>query len=467
MTLIARLRHGAVACALALTALASAPSHAQVAASKLEPAVASYLSPLLRTNNFAGVIVVAKGDRIVFQKGYGYADVEQGVLNQPDTVFQIASVSKPFTAAAIQLLVERGKLDLHAPLTRVLPDYPQGSKLTIHHLLTHGSGIPNINAFPAYADTQLRPQQAADLVEQFKNKPLEFEPGGRYAYSNSNYNLLALIIEKVSGLAYGEFLQREIFAPLQIKNSGHRPPMSKIVPGLADGYAPEGTLGLQRADYLDWSAKTGNGSLYSDAAGILRFVRAAHQGRLMSRESAARSFTPHFPNIGYGWFLTTANGREIHHTNGRSPGWSAQVDHYVKDDLTVIVLSNLYVSVTTPIARAVGAIYFAADPKPLPALSAKKLSAKELSAFVGTYQFGPDYYLPNAKVRVAEVGGDLVGSHVDSSYPAFAFIPIAGTEFLLRSFWSPAKFTLAPDGRVVELHIDDFRGRRIEPMPAL
>lgn len=466
MTFLADMRRRIAACAAALAAAlataGAAPAQAEPAEAKLGPAIAAWLDPLLKTNNFSGVILVAKGDRILFEQGYGYADIEHRAPNRPDTLFQIASVSKPYTAAAILLLAERGKLDLRAPLGRILPDYPNGAKLSIHHLLTHSSGIPNINDFPEYDAIQQRPHQPAELVEIFKSKPLEFEPGSRFGYSNSNYNLLAFIIEKVSGETYGAFLEREIFGPLKLGSTGHRGSMSRIVPGLAEGYAPEGALGLQRAAYLDWSVKAGNGSLYSDARGILRFVRAAHRGRLLKPASAAASFTPQLPNIGYGWFLSEANGREIHHISGRSPGWTAQVDHYVKDEVSVIVLSNLYISVTTPIARAVGALHFGAPAKPMPPLTPRKLPPGSMAPLLGTYQFGPDYYVPNARIRIVGVNGDLTGEYVGSGYPAFSFIPITDKTFLIRSFWLPAEFTPRQDGQATELRIGEFRGRKVE-----
>jgi CubicO group peptidase (beta-lactamase class C family) len=462
VTLPPILRHHFLTFVAALAVGWSTPAPAELAEAKLEPAISAYLDPLLKTNNFAGVILVAKGDRILFAKGYGYADIEQRVPNDPGTSFQIASVSKPFTAAAMMRLAEQGRIDLRAPLARILPDYPNGSRLTIHHLLTHSSGIPNINLFPEYEEIQLRSNDPASLVEVFKSKPLEFEPGSQYSYSNSNYNLLALIIEKVSGETYGAFLDREIFRPLKLERTGHRAPMTRIVPGLADGYAPEGTFGLKHAGYLDWSAKTGNGSLHSNAGDILRFVRAVHTGRLLKPESVAASHTQHFPNIGYGWFLTEAHGRQLHHSNGRSPGWSAQVDHYVKDDVSVIVLSNLYVSVTTPIARAVGAIYFGAAVEPLPQLSAQKPAPETIAPLLGTYRFGPDYYAPNVKIRIVDNNGELGGEYIGVKYPPFSFIPTTDGKFLIRSFWMPAEFIKAPDGRVTELKMEDFRGRRMD-----
>jgi CubicO group peptidase (beta-lactamase class C family) len=435
-------------------------SPAAISASHFEQRVTSYLQPLLKTNNFSGIVAVAKGDQIILKKGYGYASIEHQVPNSPETVFQIASLSKPFTAAAILLLAERGKLDLQAPLTRVLRDYPNGAKLTIHHLLTHTSGIPNINDFDAYENIQRRPHTPAELVAYFKDRPLEFEPGARYSYSNSNYNLLALIIERVSGTDYGTFLRLAILNPLKIKRAGHHGSARQIIPGIADGYAPSGSVGLERAPYLDWSVKTGNGSLYSDAEGVIRFMRAVHQGHLLAPASVTASFTHHTPKVGYGWFLTDANGREVHHINGRSPGWAAQADYYVKDGVTVVVLANTYVSVTTEIARAVGALHFGEPVKPMPALSTDRLDPARAAALIGKYQFGPDYYVPNALISVRSANGHLEAMVGD--YGPFAFVQISPTRFLIRSFWVPADFSLGADGEARELVIDGRKGVRIQ-----
>ncbi|MDQ4088227.1 MAG: beta-lactamase family protein [Pseudomonadota bacterium] len=444
-------------CLAALTGGAAAAE--AVDRPRLEQQVETYLQPLLRTNNFSGVILVAAGDRIVLHKAYGHASIEHQVPNRAETRFQIASVSKPFTAAAIMLLAEQGKIDLHAPLSAVLLGYPNGDRLTIHHLLTHTSGIPNINDFPEYEEIQRRPHSPAELVAHFRDRPLEFEPGSRYAYSNSNYNLLALIVERASGSEFGSFLNSAILAPLGLRETGHHGSAAQIIPNIATGYAPAGAIGLERAAYLDWSVKTGNGSLYSTAGDLLRFIRAVHEGRLLSRESLAATFTAHSPNVGYGWFLSTANGRRIHHINGRSPGWSAQADYYADDGVTVIVLSNSYISVTTQVARAVGALFFGLPPQPLPALRPEPLDLEEVAALAGAYQFGPDYYVPNALITVSSNGGHLEAM-VGEAGP-FAFVQISPTRFLIRSFWVPAEFTLGADGRATELVIDDRRGRRV------
>lgn len=437
-------------------ALAGVPAAA--APANLQQQVDEYLQPLLRTNNFSGVVLVTRGEEIVFQKGYGSASIEHRVPNSPATVFQIASVSKPFTSAAIMLLGDEGKLDVRAPLTAVLPDYPNGEKLTIHHLLTHTSGIPNINDFPEYDELQRKPHSPAELVAYFKDKPLEFQPGERYSYSNSNYNLLALVIEKVSGLDYGAFLQARVLAPMGLANTGHHGSAAMIVPNIASGYAPTGAVGLERAPYIDWSVKVGNGSLYSDAAGVARFLRNVHRSTLLSLASRSATFTRHSPNAGYGWFLTEANGRDIHHANGRSPGFAAQADYYVADDVTVVVLANTYVSVTTDIARAIGALYFGTAVKPMPSLRPDPVTAETIAALTGKYQFGPDYYVPNALITIRESGGHLEA--MVGEYGPYALVPVSPTKFLIRSFWVPAEFRLGADGRATELAIDGLKGVR-------
>jgi CubicO group peptidase (beta-lactamase class C family) len=424
----------------------------------LEKQVDSYLAPLLRTNNFSGTVLVAKGDKVILAKGYGHASIEHQIRNSPSTVFQIASVSKPFTAAAIMLLNEQGKIDLKAPLSAVLPGYPGAAKLTIHHLLTHTSGIPNINDFDDYAEIQRRPQTPEQLVALFKDRPLEFEPGARYGYSNSNYNLLALIIEKVSGQDFGTYLGGAIFNKLGLARTGHHGSAAQIIPSAASGYAPAGATGLQRATYLDWSAKTGNGSLYSDALGVARFLRAVHSGKLLARPSLRATFTPHTPGVGYGWFLAEANGREIHHINGRSPGFAAQADYYVEDDVAVVVLANPYVSVTTDIARAVGAMHFGQPVKPMPALLPGRLTRWQIEAVAGEYQFGADYFVPNARMIVRDRDGHLETTVGDQTFP---LVQISPTRFLIRSFWIDADFSVGPDGRATAIVIDGRKGVRL------
>ena len=149
------------------------------------------------------------------------ANYEHNIPNTSETKFHLASVSKPFTAVAILLLEEKGLLSVQDPLTKFIPDYPRGDEITIHNLLVHTSGIKNVNVFGNYDRESKFPQTPEKLVKLFKDKPLDFNPGEKYSYSNSNYNLLAFIIEKVSGKSYGEFLKENIFNHLNMKDTGH------------------------------------------------------------------------------------------------------------------------------------------------------------------------------------------------------------------------------------------------------
>ncbi|MFQ5721449.1 MAG: serine hydrolase domain-containing protein [Candidatus Aminicenantales bacterium] len=202
--------------------------------------VDAYIKPYLDLGGYSGTVLIAKNGEILFRKGYGMASYEFDVPNTAKTKFQIASLSKSFTSAAIMILQERGKLSVHDPLSKFIPDYPGGKKITIHHLLTHTSGIPNVNNFPEYSRDSRFPQTLDEIIKMFKDKPLMFEPGEKYSYSNSNYNLLAYIIEKVSGVSYGEFLRKNIFQTLEMNETGHHGEASAIIKNLASGYMPAG-----------------------------------------------------------------------------------------------------------------------------------------------------------------------------------------------------------------------------------
>src|SRR5262249_5401568 len=155
-------------------------------------------------------VLVARKERVLFKRAYGMANYELQVPNSTATRFHLASVSKPFTAMAILQLQEQGKLSVSDPVSRFVPEFPGGDRITVEHLLTHTSGIPNVNNFPDYDDFARSPHTLEQLVAKFAGVPLDFQPGSDYRYSNSNYNLLALILEKVSGEKYGDYVQKRI-----------------------------------------------------------------------------------------------------------------------------------------------------------------------------------------------------------------------------------------------------------------
>jgi CubicO group peptidase (beta-lactamase class C family) len=219
--------------------------------------IATYLSAFADTGNFSGAVLVARGDKVLFRRAYGMANYELQVPNTPETRFHIASVSKPFTAAAILQLQEQGRLNVADHVSRYLPDFPNGDRITLDNLLTHTSGIPNVNNLPDYDLFARAPHSLPELVAKFADLALDFQPGANYRYSNSNYNLLALVVEKVSRESYGDYLRKHIFDPAGMRDSGHDGDALRLIPSAASGYEPYGTTGYEKAPYLDWSNKTG------------------------------------------------------------------------------------------------------------------------------------------------------------------------------------------------------------------
>ena len=225
----------------------------------LNSRVDAYIQPYVATNNFSGVVLIARDGRVLVNRAYGKADRERDIANQLNTRFHIASVSKSFTAAAILLLEQRGHLTVNDPLSKFIPDYPDGNKITVHELLSHRSGIVNANNLPEYTQKSKSRISLNDVIAMFENKPLAFDPGSKFQYSNSNYNLLAYIIEKVSGETYGDFLQKNIFKPLDMRDTADDTGADKLTANQASGYVPEGMNAVRPAPELNWSIKRGNG----------------------------------------------------------------------------------------------------------------------------------------------------------------------------------------------------------------
>jgi len=431
-----------------------------VMAADLQSRVDEYLNPYLQTNNFQGVVLIAKDDEILMVKGYGMANIEQAVPNTPETVFHIASVSKPFTAAGIMLLADEGKVELDAPLSDVIPEYSQSDELTLHHLLAHTSGIPNINNFEEYGDIQLHAQTPESLLEYFKDLPLEFDPGSQYSYSNSNYNLLALVIERTSEQSFGDYLSRRVLAPAKTKSAAHDSEPTAIIPHRADGYSPDGLFGIRRAPWLDWTAKTGNGSMVATADDLFIWTRAFFNDGIVTPADRAMMLSEHTPNVGYGWFIRPRHGRPQYHINGRSPGFSSYLGYYPDDNVTIVVLSNLYNSITTSVGTDVAAMVFGV-PYEVPHLSAEQLPASVAAGVPGRFQYGADFYNANVVVTLELRDGHVHQLWGDGGFES-ALIPKGDDQFVDRAFWSEVAFVRDENGVVVELQFDGFSAERIE-----
>jgi len=452
--------------------LLTIPAHPQ---SKPDSTIAArirgYLAPFAATGNLSGTVLVARNGQILFEQSYGMANYEWQIPNSAKTRFHIASVSKPFTAAAILQLQEQGRLQVSDPISRYLPDFPQGDRVTLDQLLTHTSGIPDINGLEDYDTFARSPHTLDQQIAKFAGLPLQFQPGSKTSYSNSNYILLATIIEKVSGQNYADYLAAHIFAPCGMHDTGQDGDATRIIPFSAAGYEPVELIGYKKSPYLDWSNKTGSGSLYSTADDLLRFDRALNAGKVLSEATRKKYYVEGDENT-YGWYFynrSEQHGFESGHRlmagKGHGTGFSAELDDYPDDGLTIIILSNSFSTVTQdPIIGGLAAIVFGNDPPKPPALSLAPLPESELAAYAGEYQYGPEYFDPNAKFSLRPHAGSLVLDFGDRQSP---LVSAGHDEFIERRFFGSIKITRDGQGKVTGLvtryGTKDFAAKRLSP----
>jgi CubicO group peptidase (beta-lactamase class C family) len=315
--------------------LPSAPRHASD--QELRAALNRYMQDLTAQNRFSGAVLVSQGGTILLNRGYGLADSERGIPNTPQTRFRLASLTKPLTGLGIMILHTQGQLNVQDPICTHLQNCPPAwEAITIRHLLTHTSGIPNYTSFIDFETTEMLPTTPDQLVARFRDMPLSSPPGETYIYSNSGYVLLGLIIEQVSGQPYEAFIRSNIFEPLQMENSGYDHNRGTIQ-NQAIGYTQVGTPG----SFLDASTLYASGALYASVEDMYRLDQALYTEYLLPRSVLDEVFTPVKGDYGYGWWVTTAFGRRAISHTGLVTGFSNYIVRFPDERVCVIVLSNL------------------------------------------------------------------------------------------------------------------------------
>ncbi|MBO9151369.1 serine hydrolase [Chitinophaga sp. GCM10012297] len=295
---------------------------------------------------FNGSVLVAENGKVIFKKGYGLANMEWDIPNTPNTKFRLGSLTKQFTAMLIMQLAEQGKLKLDGKITDYLADYPKaaGDKITLHHLLTHTSGIPNYTNLPDYRTFERDRYKPADFIKKFSDLPLEFEPGSAFAYSNSGYVLLGAIIEKVTGKPYEKVLQENIFTPLQMHNTGYDASY-KVLPNRASGYQ-RWNLVYENAPYIDMSIPYAAGALYSTVEDLAIWDQALYTDKLLSASSKAILFTPYKSDYAYGWGVgkmqvgQLKDSIEAMRHQGAINGFNTSLIRIPKNKQLVVLLDN-------------------------------------------------------------------------------------------------------------------------------
>lgn len=288
---------------------------------------------------FSGSVLIAIDDKIILKKGYGMADYENQIPNTPKTVFKIGSITKQFTSMAIMMLEERGLLSVEDPISMYISGFSGRDKIKIHHLLSMTSGIGDYIS-DDWADCD-RSYTVDELISRILEKPISFEAGSKYEYSNSNYVLLGYIIEKVTGMEYDEFMRHNIFEPLDMENTAYDY-KEEFLKHKAIGYinvADTSRKDAVIAPNMNMSYAYSAGGLYSTVEDLYKWDQALYTEKLVKKASLEKMFTPNVDNYGYGWDILTKYRNSVSH-DGRCKGFTSIIYRFMDKKATIILLMN-------------------------------------------------------------------------------------------------------------------------------
>ncbi|MDT0627945.1 serine hydrolase [Alteromonas sp. W364] len=347
------------------------------------------LSEQYQSDQPGAAALVAIDGEVVYEKGFGLANIELNVPIKPEMVFEIGSITKQFTAVAILMLVEEGKLSLDDEITKFLPHYPtKGHTITLHHLLTHTSGIKSYTSMESWTKLWRQDLSPLELINIFKDEPMDFEPGEQFLYNNSAYFILGYVIEKASGLTYQDYIHKEIFEPVGMTSSYYGSAQT-IIPNRASGY--QQTDKIINAEYLSMSQPYAAGSLMSTVHDLFKWNQAIRSNQLINQASTEKAFTNYELNngekvgYGYGWFLSEINGSSTKEHGGGIFGYVTNSIYLPEENVFVAVLSNTDFNGPGFVSTKMAAI---AIDKPYPEFSDDvSVDTDELASLVGVYDF--------------------------------------------------------------------------------
>jgi len=425
-------------CLTSIASLAQTQKPATDPQARMRQIIANYVDD----KSFMGTVLVVKDGKTLINSGYGSADLEWNVPDSPATKFRLGSVTKQFTAASILLLQERGKLNIDDPVSKYLPDAPAAwSKITIYNLLTHTSGIPSFTGFPDYRTTEWKDTTPADLVARFRDKPLEFEPGAKFNYSNSGYVLLGYLIEKVSGQTYADFLQQNIFTPLGMKDTGIDS-NAAILLQRAQGYR-RSPRGIEHDGYISMTIPFSAGALYSTTGDLLKWEQGLFGGKVLKLESLTKMTTPFKDGYGCGLFIRNVEGHKLITHGGGIEGFNTSLNYYPDDKLTVIVLGNLTGGAPDMIASNLGKVALGQQVILPSERKAIDIAPALLSEYAGTYRM-TDAPIDNV---IAIKDGHLTTKLANQ--PALDLFGESETKFFLRAVDAQVEFFRDPTTHAV------------------
>jgi CubicO group peptidase (beta-lactamase class C family) len=380
----------------------------------------SFLVKKVDNAEFVGSVLVAKGGKIILSKGYGYSHAEQKLPNDENTIFNIASITKTFTAALILKLQEKQKLSVSDALSKYYPEYPNSENITIHHLLTHTSGIPDyLQQKEFQAIDQSKPVTVQEMIAFFKDKPAVSKPGLAFNYSNSGYTLLGYIIEKVTGMSYGAALESYIFKPLHMDHTSYGPPQNNRLT-MATGYWMY-YKNFQRASLVVHpSISYATGAIYSTVKDLYKWHRALQSNKFLSEQSLKAAYQRENGKYGYGWFSDSLYGRQRVSHDGNIHGYKSNLNRFPDDDLCVIALSNANNSLVGSIVRdVVNILYHQRLTRPFAEQPVLHLSEEVKNNYTGIYKFRKE-----DSVQVTVFMKDSSLFMTLANQPAFEILPV-------------------------------------------
>jgi CubicO group peptidase (beta-lactamase class C family) len=433
---------------------ASAASQTSPDLTRMEEVVQSYLS----AKEFMGCVLVVRGNNVLLNKGYGFANLEWNIPNSPAAKFRLGSITKQFTAASILLLEERGKLKVDDLVKKYMPDTPAAwDKITIFNLLTHTSGIPSFTDFPDYASLEPFSTTPEQLVARFRDKPLDFQPGEKMSYSNSGYVLLGYLIEKISGESYEKFVQENIFTPLGMKDSGYDS-NSAIILHRAAGYAP-GPNGPINAGFVNMTVPLSAGALYSTTGDLLRWEQGLFGGKVLSPSSLQKMTTPFKNDYAFGLAVHMVNGRKLIDHGGGIEGFNTMLAYYPEEELTVIVLGNLNGPAPQEIALKLAAVVHGEKVVMPPEHKEVRVDPKLFDGYIGRYELAPSFIL-----TITREDDHLFEQATGQS--KFQIYPESDRDYFLKVVDAQITFVTGVNGRATELILHqggiDQHAKRIE-----
>ncbi len=344
------------------------------------------LTAYRQLGKFNGTVLVANENGILLEKGYGFRNFRDSTLNDPNTIFQIASVTKQFTAITILKLVELKKLALNDELSKFYPDFPKGDSITIENLLTHTSGITD-----HFNDSDLKasgPVTEEIIQSSVKKYGLAYSPGSDWQYSNKGFQLLGFIIEKVTGITYFEAVRKYILEPLKMNSSGfdfsHLTSSEK-----ATGYwsYPDNAM-TNSADIIDSASSFAAGSIYSTVGDLYKWHEGLQHYKIVSEATLEKAYIPHKNNYGFGLFIDSSFNKRVISHSGDIFGFKSDIERVPADGVCIVLLANIEEPNLVFISKKILAIIYR-EPYDLPAKNKIKLNPEILKQYTGSYEIHP------------------------------------------------------------------------------